>query len=292
MPTSRRFPTTLPRAAGARYRALVADLSQAAIWHRQVAALAAAADRAGVATADLPVVRARLLAQQSRLTEAAARKGAPLPALVPSPSEIATAGAALGDLTEPAVARTVRTVMSTLDAVDSALGVPTPMLTPVGPPPVTPPMPPPPPPVPGQPVPGQPVPGQPVPGQPIPVGPRWTGPAGPHGTALVERAGQRPALRNAAIYGGFAITVLAVQVGLFVVLNESQLPLSAPICLLVLPAFAWLGGFITIGVLFRSPPGEKPVVRSPRLGAVICALPDLLLCAGAAALFIANKVSA
>ena len=279
MPTSRRDPGDAAHTAGDRYRALVADLSQAATWHRQVAALAAAADRAGVATADLPVVRTRLLAQQSRLAEAAARSGAPLPALVPSPSEIATAGAALGDLTEPTVAQTVRTMMSTLDAVDAALGVPTPVLTPLGPPPPVQP-----------PTPAPPV-SPPPPAQPVPVGPQWTGPAGPHGTALVERAGQRPALRNAAIYGGFAITVLAVQLGLFVALDDTQLPLTAPICLLVLPAFAWLGGFITIGVLFRSPPGEKPVLRSPQLGAVICALPDLLLCAGVAVLFVANKVS-
>jgi hypothetical protein len=112
-----------------------------------------------------------------------------------------------------------------------------------------------------------------------------------HGTALVERAGERPGLRNAAIYGGFAVTVLIVQLGLFVALDDTQLPLTAPLCLLVLPAFAWLGGFITIGALFRSPPGGKPVSRTPRLGAVICALPDLLLCAGVAALFIADKVS-
>jgi hypothetical protein len=252
----------------------VADLSQAATWHRQVAALAAAADRAGVATADLPAVRTRLLAQQSRLTEVAARAGTPLPALVPSPSEIATAGAALGDLTDATVAQTVRTMMSTLDAVDSTLGVPvvTPVLTPVGPPPpVQPP--------------------NPNPDQPGPRSPQWTGPAGPHGTALVERAGQRPGLRNGLVYGGFAITVLAVQLGLFVVLDDTQLPLTAPICLLVLPAFAWLGGFITIGVVFRSPPGEKPASRSPRLGAIVCALPDLLLCAGIGVLFVANKLA-
>lgn len=254
----------------------MADLSQAATWHRQVAALAAAADRAGVATDDLPAVRARLLAQQSRLTEGAARTGAPLPALVPSPSEIATAGAGLGDLSDGAVAQTVRSMLSTLDAVDAALGVP--VLAPVGPVPAPPP---------GQP----PAPVPPVPAQPVPQAPQWTQPtSGPHGTALVERAGQRPGLRNAAVYGGFAITVLAAQLGLFVLLDDTQLPLTAPLCLLVLPAFAWLGGFITIGVLFRSPPGEKPVSRSPRLGALVCALPDLLLCAGVGVLFVADKL--
>jgi hypothetical protein len=69
------------------------------------------------------------------------------------------------------------------------------------------------------------------------------------------------------------------------------LTLSAPICLLVLPAFSWLAGFITIGVLFRSGPGEPPVSRSPRLGAIICAIPDLLLCAAVGVLFAANRLS-
>jgi hypothetical protein len=255
----------------------VADLSQAATWHRQVAALAAAADRAGVATGDLPVVRTRLLAQQSRLAGAAARTGAPLPALVPSPSEIATAGAALGDLTEPTVAQTVRTMMSTLDAVDSALGVPvpTPVLTPVGPPPPTVPAPPATPPAPPS----------------VPMGPPSM-PTGPQGTALVERGGKRPGLRNAAVYGGFAGTVFAVQILLFVVLDEgAALTLAAPICLLVLPAFAWLAGFITIGVLFRSPPGQPSVSRTPRLGALICAIPDLLLCLTVGVLFVGDRVS-
>jgi hypothetical protein len=123
------------------------------------------------------------------------------------------------------------------------------------------------------------------------MGPQGTIPVGPQGTALVERAGERPRLRNAAVYGGFAVTVFIVQLGLFVVLDDTQLPLTAPLCLLVLPAFAWLGGFITISALFRSPPGGRPVSRTPRLGAVICALPDLLLCAGVATLFIADKVS-
>ncbi len=101
----------------------MADLTQTVAWHRQVAALVAAADRAGVATAELPAVRARLLVQQTRLTEQAARYGAALPALVPTASEIAAVGPALGDLSEPAIARTVRTMYSTLDAADAALGV-------------------------------------------------------------------------------------------------------------------------------------------------------------------------
>jgi hypothetical protein len=248
-----------------------ARLAQAVAWHRQVAALAAAADRAGVAATDLPGIQTRLVTQQSRLAQAAARAGAPLPALVPAASEIATAGAALGDLSDGAVAQTVRSMLSTLDAVDAALGVPAPALAPVGPPQASTPEQPP------RPSPAQ------GPETRTEIPPQWT-----QGSAVVERSHQRPALRNAAVYGGFAFTVLVVQLGLFVVLDEgTQLPLFAPICLLVLPAFAWLAGFLTIGALFR----QKPVIRTPRLGAVICALPDLLLCAGVVLLFVRDRIT-
>jgi hypothetical protein len=104
--------------------------------------------------------------------------------------------------------------------------------------------------------------------------------------------GPRGTLRNASIYGGFSSGVLVTQIVLFVVLDENvQLPLAAPLCLLVLPVFAWLAGFLTIGLVARQTPGGGPTPRSPRLGAVICALPDLLLCAAVGVLFVANRVS-
>lgn len=262
---------------------LVADLSQAVAWHRQVAALVAAADRAGVATTELPAVRARLLLQQSRLTEEAARMGAALPALVPSASEIAAVGPALGDLSEPAVARTVRTMYSTLDAADSALSLPAP--TPAnaagGPAAIA------------------------VPG--VTTAADVTGPSRPGEVAstptlateasawasaertptarITDAAERSVALRNATVYGSFAATVLLVQIGLFIVLDEATLPLTAPLCLLVLPAFAWLAGYLTISVAFRPAPGKRTVERTPRLGAVVCTIPDMLLFAGVVVLF-------
>jgi hypothetical protein len=66
------------------------------------------------------------------------------------------------------------------------------------------------------------------------------------------------------------------------------LPLLAPVCLLVLPAFAWLAGWLTIGVAFPAPPGEPATPRTPRLGAIICLLPNLALCAGLGVLFLAS----
>ena len=203
--------------------------TEAVAGHRQVAALVAAADRAGIAPADLPAIRARLLAQQQRL----ARTGQGV--AMPTPSEISEAGTLLGNLNEAAVSGAFRTAFATLDVVDASLGI----------------------------RPAEPAPSAPV--QPA----SWPPPA------------RMPvAIRNAAIYGGFTVTVAAVQFALFLLLDESSsLPLSAPLCLLILPAFAWLAGFVTIGVVFRPPPGAPPVRRSPRLGAIVCLIPNLVLCA-------------
>jgi len=261
----------------------VADLSQAVAWHRQVAALVAAADRAGVATTELPAVRARLLLQQSRLTEEAARMGAALPALVPSASEIAAVGPALGDLSEPAVALTVRTMYSTLDAADSALSLPTP--TPAGAASGTAAMA-----MPGATAPAD------VAGPSRPLDVASTPTVAPQASASASRARTPTArisdatersvpLRNATVYGSFAATVLVVQIVLFIVLDETTLPLTGPLCLLVLPAFAWLAGYLTIGVAFRPAPGQRTVERTPRLGAIVCAVPDMLLFAGVVVLF-------
>jgi hypothetical protein len=104
------------------------------------------------------------------------------------------------------------------------------------------------------------------------------------------------ARRNALIYAAFALGALGVQLGLLVLLDETALPLFAPLCLLGLPALAWAAGWLTIGLAFR-PVGEggpaseghgTPVHRSPRLGAVICLIPNLLLCCWLFALFLAR----
>ena len=254
----------------------MADLSQAVAWHRQVAALVAAADRAGVATAELPTVRSRLLAQQTRLTEEAARIGAALPALVPTASEIAAVGPALGDLSDPAIARTVRTMYSTLDAADAALGVPASAPATAGGassqliPPHSAPMA---------------APTDPSGTTTQPGVSAWTAPERGAMARARDAANHSLALRNATIYGCYAATVLAVQIGLFILLDESTLPLTGPLCLLVLPAFAWLAGFLTIGVAFQPAPGQTRVDRTPRLGAIVCAVPDLLLFAAVVVLF-------
>jgi hypothetical protein len=246
------------------------DLARAAAWHRQVAALAAAADRAGVAADQLPALQARLRAQQDGLARAAQRARTSLPALTPTPAEIAAAGAGFGDLSEAAIAHAMRTADQTLDAADAELGqrrqapAPAPQQGPPAPAP--------------QQVPPAP-PTQPTPPQPAQAAP---GPMGPPESLT------RVAVRNGLVYGGFAATVLVVQIVLFIVADEaSTLPTLAPVCLIGLPAFAWLGGWLTVGAAFRPPVGGK-LNRTPRLGAVICLMPNALLCAALGVLFIAR----
>jgi hypothetical protein len=261
------------------------DLARAAAWHRQVAALAAAADRAGVATAQLPALLARLQAQQAGLAQAAERARTPLPGLTPTPTEIAAAGANFGDLSDAAIDRALHAANQTLDAADAELtDHRSPPATPSAPGPLaTPPAPGPPAPVPpsGPPTPGTaPRTATAPPGWPVRPGPP-PAPEPPEG--LTRVAG-----RNGLVYGGFAMSVLIIQVVLFVVADEaSTLPMLAPVCLLVLPAFAWLGGWLTIGAAFRAPAGGK-VNRTPRLGAVICLMPNALLCAALGVLFAAR----
>jgi hypothetical protein len=222
----------------------VADLNQAAAWHRQVAALATAADRLGVAAADLPTVRSRLHTQQIRLNEAAARAGAPLPPLVPTPAEVAAATPVFGDFSVPVVARAVQTMLATLDAADAVL-VPAPVPAVVAAPTAAtaPPL------------------GAPAP-SPEATGRRW--PVG---------------VRNGLVYAAFAFLVMVMQIGLFIVIDEQALPFYAPLCLLVLPLFAWAAGWFTIGLAFPTPPGTPGPPRSWRLGLVVSMLPNILLCA-------------
>ncbi len=267
-----------------------AALAQAVAWHRAVAAMVEAADRAGVAAEDLPELRARLATQSGLLSQAASRLGAPLPALVPSAAEVASAGANLGDLSPAAVASATRTMRTTLAAVDSALNpeagrtVPPAQATPstVDAPRLSDTLR--------------------TPGAPAKVGaPRASDTPGTQGgddawrvrpggaAAAVASAAQRSVrLRNAAIYGAYSAAVLAVQVVLFLLLDEStSLPTAAPLCLLILPAFAWTAGWLSIGVLFTPGP-DGTLDRSPRLGVLVCMIPNVLLCAAVGVLFVAQ----
>lgn len=98
-----------------------------------------------------------------------------------------------------------------------------------------------------------------------------------------------PALRNGLVYGAFSTAVFAIQVVLLLLLDETTaLLLMAPVCLIVLPAFAWLAGFLTIGAVFRPAAGATRADRTPRLGVAICLAPNLLLCAALGLLYLAR----
>jgi hypothetical protein len=259
----------------------MADLAQAAAWHRQVAALAAAADRAGVGGPAMAQIQARLASQQARFASPAA----PPPALLPSPDEIAAAAGQLGDFSERSVALALQMAHSTLDAAEAALDTHTQRLAPAGAPPGAPLSTPHGPVAPagewtatphrGEPTPAPyPAVSQPKPVDPAAVSPPTANPAAPARTAW--EAG----LRNALVYGGYSLIVLVVQILLFIALDEQTLPALAPVCLFVLPAFAWVAGWFTVGAVFRTRS------RTPRLGAAVCFVPDLLLCAGVVGLLL------
>ncbi|GAA1753928.1 hypothetical protein [Luedemannella helvata] len=75
--------------------------------------------------------------------------------------------------------------------------------------------------------------------------------------------------RNALIYGAYAGIVLVMQLIIFLgVADEISGVFWAPLCGLVFPVIAWVAGYLTIG---RAP-------RSPRLGALICFAPNVVLC--------------
>jgi hypothetical protein len=94
-------------------------------------------------------------------------------------------------------------------------------------------------------------------------------------------------LRNATVYGAYTAVVLALQAVLFVLLDESSLPAAAPLCLLILPAFAWAAGWLSIGALYAPGPDGK-LDRTPRIGIGICMIPNALLCGAVGVLFLLN----
>jgi len=241
----------------------VVELTQAAMWHRQAAALVAAADRVGVGTGELPVVQQRLLVQRARLAEAIAAAGPPAPTLEPTPADIAAAMPALGDLSPEEVTAALAAAEATLDAADSVLVSQR----------------------------------RPVPQPPPPAAVPVIAPAAsPPVTAAVAVRKRRdvtnwPATtRNALVYGGYAAAVLVTQFILFTLFDETELPKLAPCCLVVLPAFSWAAGWATIGLAFPGGPTGPKVNRTPRLGLLINLIPNALLCAGVGVLFVVHQI--
>lgn len=234
------------------------DLAQAAAWHRQAAAVAAAAARTGLRHDELTRVRERLLGQQGRFADIAALADTPMPSLVPSAAEVTTAAPALGDGSTGAVAAALRIASSTLDAADAALTT-----------------------MAADPASAVPAGGRPEPGTGGHIQ-RATPPVGSAagGAAVGQDAEALPvAVRNSVIYGLYALGVLGLEMPFLLFISESKL-FSLAADLLVLPVFAWAAGWATIGWAYQPEPGHKAVNRTPRLGLAICLLADLFLCAG------------
>jgi hypothetical protein len=243
----------------------VVDLTQAATWHRQAAALVAAADRVGVGAGDLPAVQQRLLVQRARLAEAVAAAGPPAPTLEPTAADIAAAMPGLGDLSPDAVTAALAAAEATLDAADSVL-VPQRRAVPQPPPPAA------------------------VPTG-VPAAPSATPPAAVAVRNRRDVTNWPPSTRNALVYGGYALAVVITQFILFNLFDETDLPKLAPCCLVVLPAFSWAAGWATIGLAFGGGgPGDPKVNRTPRLGLLINLIPNALLCAGVGVLFVVHQI--
>lgn len=92
-------------------------------------------------------------------------------------------------------------------------------------------------------------------------------------------AGLPTPARNLLVYGPLALLVMMTQLVLYLVVSETTLPFYVPLCGLVMPAAAFLLGFVTIGLVFPAPPGRR-VDRTPVLGAAVCLASVVLLCAG------------
>jgi Na+/proline symporter len=101
------------------------------------------------------------------------------------------------------------------------------------------------------------------------------------------RINSSPGLRNAAIYGTYAVLFAVMQLPMLASLAASRNALAivgAP-CGLALVLVSFCLGWLTIGFLYQQPGGQRPP-RTPLIGAVVSLLaiaPGLFTLAWAAA---------
>jgi hypothetical protein len=100
------------------------------------------------------------------------------------------------------------------------------------------------------------------------------------GTLQVTRPrGETPAwLRNLIVYGPFAVVVLIVQLALYLTADTDVL-LYGVLCGLTMPAAAFGLGWLTIGLAFVPPRGEK-IDRTPIFGLAVSFAPIVATCIG------------
>jgi hypothetical protein len=84
-------------------------------------------------------------------------------------------------------------------------------------------------------------------------------------------------LRNILVYGGVALLVFLVQLGLYLGFDSPQTEVLALACGATLPAVGYGVAWLTVGLLYGK------VERTPVLGAAISAAPVVLLCLGVGA---------
>jgi hypothetical protein len=84
-------------------------------------------------------------------------------------------------------------------------------------------------------------------------------------------------LRNILVYGGVALLVFLVQLGLYFGFSTPQTEVLALACGAILPAVGYGVAWLTVGLLYGK------VERTPVLGAAISAAPVVLLCLGVGA---------
>jgi hypothetical protein len=100
---------------------------------------------------------------------------------------------------------------------------------------------------------------------------------------VAASTGFPPGVRNLLVYGPFAGVVFLVQLGLYLAVDGSSLPLYAALCGLAMPAAAFALGWLVVGLVFPPGPGGR-VERSPLVGAVVCFAPVVVTCVGVGAL--------
>lgn len=96
--------------------------------------------------------------------------------------------------------------------------------------------------------------------------------------AELDAGGGVPVLRNALVYGGYALLTLVVQVGVFVGFSEtSAVSVLAMPCSLLLPFVAFGMGWLTVAMLPGPRDDEGGTSHSAGLGMAISALSALPL---------------
>ncbi|MFC0503895.1 hypothetical protein [Micromonospora costi] len=102
--------------------------------------------------------------------------------------------------------------------------------------------------------------------------------------ALVARRPLRPATwsarpRNLLVYGPLALLVPLIQVVVYAATGTGPATVAALICGLPMPAVAFVAGWLGVGRIFRTRPGER-LDRTSRFGALVCLVPAVLVTAG------------